>query len=65
VDNAAEEKDIRAGKPAEKKDATAGKPKEFIYRCVTKCTYGGKLVRVGETIILNEKKDIPYFEPVK
>jgi hypothetical protein len=40
------------------------KPKGFTYRCVTKCTYGGKLVREGEIIILDEKKDIPHFELV-
>jgi hypothetical protein len=47
------------------KDTQAGKPKTFTYRCITKCTYGGKLVRVGEIIVLSEKKDLPYFEPVK
>jgi hypothetical protein len=41
------------------------KQKTFTYRCIEKCTYGGKLVRVGETIILDEKKDVPYFELVR
>jgi hypothetical protein len=46
------------------KPAATDKSKGFAYRCVRKCTYKGKLVREGETIVLEKKEEVPHFEPV-
>jgi len=41
------------------------KAKVYRYRAKEKCTYGGKFRKVGEIIVLSEKKEVPHFELVK
>jgi len=42
-----------------------GKAKGFTYRCTVKCTYKGKFYREGDTIVLPEKREVPYFKFVE
>ena len=39
--------------------------KGFTYRCNTACTFQGKFRKEGETIVLQEKKEVPHFELVE
>lgn len=49
--------------PPEGKPGPAGKG--FKYRCTEACTYLKRYRKVGEIIILPEKKDIPHFKPIE
>jgi len=42
--------------------APAAAGKEFTYRCVETCTYGGRFYREGDTLVLPEKREVPHFE---
>jgi len=61
---AAIEKEKARGADKEQPDTTAP-GKVFKYRCKTRCTYKGKLVREGDIIFLDKEQDLTHFELVK
>ena len=54
-----------APRVTKKQQSAAARGEVYRYRCKTRCTFKGKLVREGDTIFLDKEQDLTHFELVK